>query len=421
MARLTKRVVEAAEIKPEDYFIWDADLPGFGVRVLPSGRRSYCVQYRADGRSRRAAIGLHGRLTCDEARKEAMALLGQVAKGGDPAEERATRRQSMTVRELCDRYRGAAEKGLILGKRGPKRPLTLLSDFGRIDGHIIPLLGRKLVRDLTPPDIARFVRDVAAGTTAREGKATGKLRGRSIVRGGRGVATRAAALLGGILAFAISEGVISANPVHGVRKPPYQRRTARLTPDDYRKLGRALEAAEADRMNPSAVAAIQLLAVTGCRKSEAVGLRWAEVDEAGRAFRLVESKEGASVRPIGSQAFAILATLPRPKGVAWVFPGERRAGHYDGLRGAWRDIMRRAELPGVTPHTLRHSFASTAGDIGYSESTIAALLGHAAGSVTSRYVHRLDAVLVAAADRVADEVWRQMYAKAEVKIAEVQE
>jgi hypothetical protein len=132
--RLTKRMVEAAEIRPADYFLWDDDLPGFGARILPSGKRTYLVQYRSGGRSRRASIGLHGRLTCEEARKEAMALPGQVAKGGDPAEERATRRQSMTVRELCTRYREAAEKGLILGKRGPKRPLTLASDWGELSG-----------------------------------------------------------------------------------------------------------------------------------------------------------------------------------------------------------------------------------------------------------------------------------------------
>src|ERR1700722_1837558 len=104
MPKLTKRVVDNAEVRPSDYFIWCDELPGFGVRIYPSSKRSYLVQYRADGRSRRAKIGLHGRLTTEEARRAAMALLGQVAKGEDPAEERATRRASMTVRELCGRY-----------------------------------------------------------------------------------------------------------------------------------------------------------------------------------------------------------------------------------------------------------------------------------------------------------------------------
>ena len=96
-----------------------------------------------------------------------MALLGQVAKGGDPAEERATRRAAMTVKDLCEGYKAAIERGLVMGKRGlPKRPLTVQTDLGRIDRHIIPLLGTKRVRELTPVDITRFIRDVIAGKTA---------------------------------------------------------------------------------------------------------------------------------------------------------------------------------------------------------------------------------------------------------------
>lgn len=404
MPRLTKRAVEGAETRAADYFMWCDDLPGFGVRILPSGKRSYLVQYRAGGRSRRAVIGLHGRLTCDEARKEAAALLGQVAKGGDPAEERVTQRQAMTVAELCQRYRDAAEKGLILGKRGgPKKPMTLRYDIARMENHVIPLLGRRRVRDLTHADIAKFIRDVASAKTAGEPEKTDKLRGKRIVRGGRGVATRTAGMLGGILSFAVSEGVITTNPAHGVRKPAYERRRDRLDAEGFRALGAALAAKAGEGMNASAIAAVRLLALTGCRRSEIVGLRWAEVDASGHALRLADSKEGASVRPIGEAALALLAGLPRADSAVWVFPGERRDLPYGGLKGAWRHIIAAAGLD-ISPHVLRHSFASVAGDLGYSESTIAALLGHAAGSVTGRYTHHLDAVLIAAADKVSAEI-----------------
>ena len=402
MGKLTKKVVEGADVRPTDYFLWCDDLPGFGVRILPSGKRSYLVQYRAGGRSRRAVIGLHGRLTTDEARKEAMGLLGQVAKGGDPAEERATRRQSMTVAELCDRYLQAADKGLIAGKRGPKKPATLITDKSRIKAHILPLLGRKLVRDLTHVDVGRFVRDVSAGKSAADAK-TDKLRGRSIVTGGRGSAARTTGLLGGILSFAVSEGVIPTNPAVGVKKPAYERRTARLTPDDYKALGKALMTAAAEGENTSAIGAVRLLALTGCRASEVLELRRSEVDAAGQALRLEDSKEGASVRPIGRAALDVLAALPKPKGVAVVLPGRGKAP-YGGLRNAWTRLIGKAGLSGITPHTLRHSFASVAGDLGYSESTIGAMLGHAAGTVTGRYTHHLDAVLIAAADKVAAEI-----------------
>ena len=399
MGKLTKKVVEGADVRPTDYFLWCDDLPGFGVRILPSGKRSYLVQYRAGGRSRRAVIGLHGRLTTDEARKEAMGLLGQVAKGGDPAEERATRRQSMTVAELCDRYLDAADKGLIAGKRGAKKPATLKTDRGRIKAHINPLLGRKLVRDLSHVDVTRFMREVAAGKTA---KARIGVRGNPVA-GGRGAAARTVGLLGGILSFAVSEGVIPANPAIGVKKPAYERRTARLSPDDYKALGKALAASEATGRPSSAIGAARLLALTGCRYAEVLRLTWAEVDGAGQALRLVDSKEGASTRPLGRAALDVLTALPRQEGARVVLPG-RGEEAYGGFRAEWRRIAGLAGLSGVTPHTLRHSFASVAGDLGYSESTIGALLGHAAGTVTGRYTHHLDSVLIAAADKVAAEI-----------------
>ncbi|WP_428492539.1 tyrosine-type recombinase/integrase [Rhodopila sp.] len=404
MPKLTKRTVEDAEIRAVDYFIWCDELAGFGLRIYPSGKRGYLIQYRSKGRTRRVKLGVHGRVTCEQARKEAIGLFGQIARGEDPAEDREGQRAAMTVSQLCDSYMVAVEAGTVMGKRGlPKKTLTIRSDIGRINGHIRPLLGRRLVRDLTPVDIGRFIRDVTEGKTAKIAKTT-KMRGKSIVTGGRGVASRSAGLLGGILSFAMSDGIIPVNPAIGAKKPAYAKRTARLSPDDYGALGAALDAAAQEGVNVTAVAAARLLALTGCRKGEILGLRWTEVDEPGHAFRMVDTKEGASVRPIGGAAFEILGQLARREGSVWVLPGEHRDLPYGGLGGAWRAILGRTKLAGVTPHTLRHSFASMAGDAGYSEPTIAALLGHASGTVTSRYTHILDTVLIAAADRVAAQI-----------------
>jgi integrase len=203
--------------------------------------------------------------------------------------------------------------------------------------------------------------------------------------------------------------VIPANPAQGVRRPADGTRTTRLTPATYRQLGRALEEAGAEGENPAALACVWFLALTGCRKGEGEGLVWGEVDEAGRALRLRDSKEGVSVRPLGR---ATLDALPARLGTgagSYVFPERRPDAPYGGLPGAWARIARRAGLGGeVTLHTLRHSFASTAADLNYSDAIIGAMLGHASGTVTGRYIHHLDEVLVAAADRVAGEVRRQM-------------
>ncbi len=147
MAKLTKRTVDTVEIQAKDYVIWDEDLPGFGLRVFASGKRSYVVQYRAAGRSRRFTIGLHGVWTPETARREAKALLGQVAHGGNPTEERQLDHQAMTVKELCNRYLADLDKGLILGKGDrPKKASTIITDVGRIKRHIIPLLGSRRVK-----------------------------------------------------------------------------------------------------------------------------------------------------------------------------------------------------------------------------------------------------------------------------------
>jgi hypothetical protein len=196
--KLTKRSIAAVVPDPEhDIYVWDDDVRGFGLRVKPSGVRSFIVQYRnASGISRRITVGKLGVLTPEEARKAAKQLLADVAHGRDPAAKRSEDRKAMTVRQLCRAYLDAAGKGLVLGKRGqPKRASTLYIDRGRIERHILPLLGNRAVRDLTTPDITRFMRDVAAGKTADDIK-TGA-HGRAIVTGGRGTATRTIGLLGG--------------------------------------------------------------------------------------------------------------------------------------------------------------------------------------------------------------------------------
>jgi integrase len=255
------------------------------------------------------------------------------------------------------------------------------------------------VRDLTPPDINRFMRSVAAGKTAGDVK-TG-IRGRAIIKGGKGTATRTVGLLGGILAFAVSEGVITTNPARGIKRPADERREVRLSVGQYALLGQALATAQARGENSTAIVGIKLLALTGCRRGEIERLRWSEVDLLGQCFRLADSKEGRSTRPLGGAAIELISGLPR-RG-EFVLPGKHR-GHFAGLPKAWTRIVRASELGPLTPHCLRHAYASVAADLGYAEPTIAAMLGHATRSMTSRYIHHLDAALIGAADTVSGRI-----------------
>jgi len=234
---------------------------------------------------------------------------------------------------------------------------------------------------------------------------TDKLRGRAIVEGGAGTASRTAGLLSGILTFAVEQGIIAINPAHGVKRPADGKRHFRFSDDHYKALGKVLN--EAEDVHPIVVAAVRLLALTGCRKGEIEALKWSEVDEAGKCLRLADSKEGYSVRPIGQTVLDVLASLPREG--EFVLPGRDGLGNYRGLPNAWKRIAALAKLPPeATMHTLRHGFASVAADLGYSDSTIAAMLGHSTHTTTSRYTHHLDAVLIAAADRVALEIKTKM-------------
>lgn len=401
MPKLTKTIVDQAKPREKQFTVWCSELKGFGVFVQSSGTRTYFVDYRnVHGVRKRMTIGRHGPLTVEQARKLAMAELGGVVRGRDPADDRATRRQSITVRELCQDYLAMAEKGLVLGKGNrSKKVSTLYTDRGRINRHIVPLLGSMRVVDLSKADINRFLRDVASGKTAKVEKTV--KRGKSIVRGGAGTAARTTGLLSGIISFAVDQGIIETNPVHGVKRPADARRRRRLSPEEYGRLGRALAEARAEEETPQLIDAIWLLALTGCRLGEIINLKHAEVDRAGGCLRLEDSKEGASLRPIGRTVLDYLATIEAVEDCPTVLAPARGGQVFGGMARGWKRIVKKAGFEDVTPHTLRHSFASVASELGYTEPTIAAMLGHAAGTITSRYIHHLDSVLIAAADNIA--------------------
>lgn len=402
MAKITKRIVDAAGPREKDYVIWDDELPGFGLRVFTSGKRSYVIQYRAAGRSRRYTIGLHGIWTPETARQEAKIQLGRVAGGDNPAEDRHLDHKAITVKELCTLYVSDLGAGLILGKGGrPKKPTTVGTDTGRINRHIIPLIGTRRVKDLTKADINKVLKDIMAGKTRASVK-TSKLRGRAIVRGGAGTATRTVGLLGGILTYAVEAGIIERNPAHGLRKPKDQVRDRRLTEEEYRSLGTMLREAATNEKYAMTVDIIRQIALTGCRRSEVIELMWTEADTDASCLRLVDSKEGASIRPIGLPVVEYLEERRKHQSGTFVFPGPRME---DGAFGAfakhWEQIFAGSVLADITPHVLRHSFASVANDLGFTEVTIAALVGHSKGSVTSKYIHSLDTALIMAADTIS--------------------
>jgi len=448
-AKITKRSVDAEKPGQRDSFIWDTETKGFGVKVTPAGKKVYLFQYRLPGQkyAMRITIGEHGDpWTADKARVEAEKYRGDVKHGKNPAAFHRNEKAAKTVSELCDLY-------LAEGCE-TKKPTTIATDKGRIERHIKPLLGNKRVKDITQSDIKRFMKDVAAGKTKAVEKT--KKHGLAIVTGGKGTATRTVGLLGGIFSFAVGEGMRPDNPVRGVKRYADRKGERHLSPDEMASLGEALVEAEGKGENATAIAAIRLLILTGCRKSEILTLQWTHVDFERAYLRLPDSKTGEKIIPLGAPALELLAALPRIEGNPYVLPGEKEGQHLVGLPRVWERVRNKATLKiwaadealgvlvkeflevkkrggpsfveieaeakkrkltipkglrDVRLHDLRHSFASVGAGAGMGLPIVGKLLGHRDPKTTARYAHIGDDPAKAAAERISQTIDAAMKGK----------
>jgi integrase len=348
-AKITKRAVDSVQPGDRDQFLWDTDVTGFGVKVTPAGKRVYMLQTRVCGRLRRLTIGKHGApWTPDAARAEAVRLLGQVAAGIDPTDAKMALKLDLIVAELCTIY--------LAEGCATKKALTLAVERGLIERHIKKLICPRRIQLLTRGDVERFLADVATGKSAADERT--RPRGRAVVRGGKGTANRTIDLLAAILAFAADRGLRPDNPARGIRKFKLPHRTRFLSASELARLGETLEQAATEGENPQAIAALRLLILTGCRKSEILGLQRDWIRWERSCIELPESKTGAKIVPLGAPALELLRSLPRLQGNDHVLPEAAGKGHLVGLQKIWDRIRTRAQLPDVRLHDLRHSFAS---------------------------------------------------------------
>lgn len=401
--KITKTSVDKAEAKSTDYFIWDTDLTGFGLRVSPSAKKTYVVKYRSGrGRgasTRRVSIGPHGSpWTPDTARAEARRLLSDVVQGRDPASDRAQERKSLSVLEACELY--------LLEGTFTKKPSSIENNKTHIKRHITPLIGKRRLQDIERTDVYRLMSDIAGGKTALDEK-TGS-RGRAIVTGGKLTANRVIALLSTVYNFAIERGIVTDNPVKGIKRFPENKRERFLSRQEFERLGKALDSAEKRGVNSYAIAIIRLLALTGARRGEITNLLWEEVDFERGMLRLKDSKTGAKVVYLPKQAVEIISAQPRIENCVFVFPGSDGNRPYKGLPKIWRRIRFVAGLEDVRLHDLRHSHASVAAAQGVPLAVISRVLGHKRSSTTERYAHLCDDPVRASTAAVGDSIFQQL-------------
>jgi len=363
MPKLTKRRIDAMPVTMKgDSYLWDSEVVGFGVRARPSGVKSYILQYRTlQGRSRRMTIGRHGSITAEQARKGARRLLGEVAAGSDPLEERRLFRAAPTVAELAERY--------IREHAIPhKKPRSVEEDQRNLRLHVLPALGRRRVIDVTRADAQRLHRSMA--TTP-------------------GAANRVAALMSKMLNLAEAWGLRGdgTNPYRHIKKYPEKKRERFLSDLELRRLGRALDEAEHREVEfASAIAAVRLLLLTGMRLGEVLTLRWDYFDTDRGVLWLPDSKTGPKMVVLGTPAVALLSSL-LPSDSPWVFPGRSSSAHLVNLEKPWRRIRASASLEDVRLHDLRHTFASAGVAEHQGLPIIGALLGHRTAETTKRYAH----------------------------------
>jgi len=388
MVGLTNSKVATAQLGDRERVIWDGLVPGFGVRIHPGGRRTYMLVYRVGGgragRRRTLTLGLHGAIDCKEARRQAREAHLLAVKGVDPAGEKLASRLAPTVSALCDRF-------LELHARPHKRARSVEEDERNMRNHVRPLLGSLKVTAVTCADVDAAINAIRDGKTARNEKTV--KHGRRIVRGGVAAANRTLALLKTMFTLAERWGLRppASNPCRNARKYPERPRERFLSLDELQRVAAALADAGAKKggVSASARAAIRLLLFTGCRVSEILTLRWGQVDLERGVARLAESKTGPKSVYLNAPARAVLGVLlgeRKPKASDYILPGEGGEGHLPGLKSAWSSIRRRAALPDVRLHDLRHTFASM-GAADHSMFLLGKLLGHRNVSTTARYAH----------------------------------
>lgn len=372
--QVTKRAVEGLEIKPKDYLIWDGDLRGFGVRVYPSGKKTYLVQYRKGRRTRRLTLGQHGALTAEDARKLARRELGEVAKGLDPSFERKAHRRAPDVKNLCDRFMAEYVADHC-------KPTTARGYSTIICKHIKPKLGAFQVQDVKRQDVINLHFDMRQTPYH---------------------ANRTLSVLSKMFNVAEDWGLRAegTNPTRRVKKYREEEKKRYLTQQEQMRLGQALQTVLEDGSETiHVVSAFMLLMLTGCRRGEIQSLKWAEVHMTH--LDLPDSKTGRRRIPLPREAYDILCALPRAEGSPHVILGGTKTGHITDLERPWRRIRELAGLVDVRIHDLRHTYASVAMQDGVDPFTLKDILGHKNLTTTLRYAHLADDAVQRAAGSVA--------------------
>jgi integrase len=390
-AKLTKRTIDGADPRTTRYFVWDAELRGFGIRVSPSGTKTYVVRYRPRGigpgaPKRFVVLGRHGAITPDEARARAKTLLGAVAAGHDPAVERSQAKSSTTIEKLVDLF-------LDEHVRPKRKSRTAVGYAAVLKNHLVPKLGKRSVDQVTSTEMSQL---------------------HLSLRGSPYQANRMLAVVASMYGFAAKRGIVAkgVNPAAGVERFRESSRERYLGAEELKRLGEALRLAETAGLpwknetgkprsnhspleenrrtvlSPEVTLAFRLLLFTGARLGEILNLEWRHVDMERGLILLPDSKTGRKTIVMSAPVVDLLRD--RKRSGEFVIPGIDATRPRSDLKKPWQAIQRHAGLEGVRIHDLRHTFASIGAGASLGLPIVGKLLGHSQPATTARYAH-LDA------------------------------
>jgi integrase len=362
VAKLTKRTADAAAPEAERYILWDSALKGFGLRIEPSGTKTFLVRYRAAGRKRFVAVGRLGQLTPEQARGLAQEMLADVRWGRDPADERRRERAALSVADLAARF--------LREHVGAKRKSSTAVHYrSLIDCYLLPKHGARRAHDFARADLARLHLSLQDRPYQ---------------------ANRLLAVIASMYSFGERHGIVPEgyNPAGRIERFREARRERFLSTEELGWLGEAFRQFENDGRFGTGIAALRLLLFTGARLREILHLRWEHVDFERGLLLLPDSKTGRKTITLNAPSLAVLQSLDRigPFVIAGANPDIPRAD----LKKPWTAVTKAASLPGLRIHDLRHSFASIGAGAGLGLPIVGKLLGHTQAATTQRYAH-LDA------------------------------
>lgn len=388
MPKLTKRMVEELETRKSDYFVWDNDLPGFGVRALPSGKRKFVLQYRHGRISRRMSLGQFGAISVDQARGLALQALAKLRQDIDPLAEIRQKRTAVTVKELAERF---DEEHISVHIKA-----STAKEYRRnLKLFILPAIGNMRICDVTRADIAKFHHDWRHKPYQ---------------------ANRNIEIISKMFNLAELWGLRpdGTNPRRHIKKYAERKRERYYSTSELQAIGRTLHEMEAERIElPSAIAAVRLLLFTGCRLNEIMKLKWEYVDIPYSALRLPDSKTGAKIVNLGQAAIDVLNSIERLPDNPYVITGRNLGAPLTDLQPFWQRVRARAGLKDARIHDLRHTFASVAVSNGFTLPMIGKLLGHTQVQTTARYAHLAREPQVIAANEVTSLILRSLGDQAE--------